>query len=284
MTKTPNNDATLHYTLSPRYTDLDTWRHVNNSRLYQLHQEARIRAHIQRFGKDAWFSDDVRLRPLRSLTHYRQVTWYDSDIEARISVTDCTDDSFQLHSELYQNGVLVGTQECQMAAFEHGHRVLLPSAIQRGLSAVASGNAVALPAAEYCDQLGHAHNFPVRQQLTPRYADLDADSQRSEAALARYMEQARSGAIRQLDFGGLGVLVAAVDISFAHFHAGWTPVELAAGISRIGNSSFLFTGCALHKDEVQAAASSVMVVIDPATNRPVHIPPALREQLEAWLI
>ncbi|PRB80911.1 thioesterase family protein [Pseudomonas sp. MYb185] len=284
MTNTTNNDATLRYTLSPRYTDLDTWRHVNNSRLYQLHQEARIRAHIQRFGKDAWFSDEVRLRPLRTLTHYRQVSWYGSDIDAQISVTACDDDSFQLHSELYQNGVLVGTQECVMAAFEHGHRVLLPGAVHRGLSEVASGNPAVLPPADYREQLAHAHNFPVRQQLTPRYADLDADSQRSEAALARYMEQARSGAIRQLEFAGLGVLVAAVDISFAHFHAGWTPVELAAGISRIGNSSFLFTGCALHKDEVQAAASSVMVVIDPATSRPVHIPPALREQLEAWVV
>jgi acyl-CoA thioesterase FadM len=61
-------------------------------------------------------------------------------------------------------------------------------------------------------------------------------------------------------------------------------VELASGISQIGNSSFRFTGCALHKGEVQAAASSVMVVIDPATGRPSPIPLGLREQLEGWLI
>ena len=273
-----------HFTISPRYTDLDTWRHVNNSRIYQLHMEARVRAHVSRFGQDAWFSDDVRLRPVRSITDYRQVSWYGSDIEARSSVTACDEDSFRVYSELHQNGVLVGTQDCLMGAFGEGRRIALPAEMQKVMSEASTGSAAPLPPADYRDELQHAHNFAIRQQLTPRYADVDADSQRSEAALALYMEQARSTGVRQLDFAGLGVLVASVDVSFEHYQAGWTPLELAAGISRIGNSSFLFTTCALHKDEVQVSARSVMVVIDPATNRPVPISPALREQLEAWLI
>ena len=33
MTDTP---VTFQCSLTPRFTDLDTWRHVNNSRIYQL--------------------------------------------------------------------------------------------------------------------------------------------------------------------------------------------------------------------------------------------------------
>lgn len=284
MTEHDKASSSHHFTFSPRYTDLDTWRHVNNSRIYQLHMEARVRAHVSRFGQDAWFSDDVRLRPLRSITDYRQVSWYGSDIEARSCVTACDADSFRVHSELHQNGVLVGTQDCLMGAFEEGRRIALPAEMQKVISDASINNAAPLPPTDYRDDLQHAHNFAIRQQLTPRYADVDADSQRSEASLALYMEQARSTGMRQLDFNGLGVLIASVDISFEHYQAGWTPLELAAGVSRIGNSSFLLTTCALHKDEVQVSARSVMVVIDPATNRPVPISPALREQLEAWFI
>lgn len=271
-------------TLSPRYTDLDTWRHVNNSRVYQLHLEARVRAHISRFGADAWFSDDVRLRPTRTMTQFRQVAWYGSDIDARVSVTACNEQGFQLRSELYQNDVLVGLQECLMAAFKNGQPISLPTDMLTTMTRAVTGDAEPFPSDDYRDHLQHAHNFAVREQLTPRYADLDADSQRSEAALGLYMEQARSNAIRQLKLGDLGMLIAAVDISFENYRAGWGPIELAAGINRIGNSSFQFTGCALHKGEVQAAANSIMVIIDPATNRPVPIPPAVREQLEGWLI
>lgn len=279
-----NDNAPFICTLSPRYTDLDTWRHVNNSRLYQLHQEARMRAHIHHFGDNAWFSDDVRLRPLRTHTQYLQESWYGQDMQAQVRVIECDGDSFRVLSELYQGDRLVGTQQAIMAAFERGHRVALAEQLQQHLQGLASNDREPLAAVTYCDQLQHAHNFPVRQQLTARFADLDADSQRSEAALARYMEQARFGGIHQLDFEGLRVMIAAVDISFTDFHMSWTPLELASGISHLGNSSFHFTGCALHKGEIQAAAASVMVVIDPNTGRPTALPRALREQLEAWRI
>lgn len=283
MTKT-NNDPIFTCTLSPRYTDLDNWRHVNNSRIYQLHQEVRMRAHLQQFGPDAWFSDEVRLRPLRTNTQFRQETFYSEDIQARLQVISVHQDSYHVRSELYQGGRLVGTQDALIGATLQGQRTRLPDDIHARLSAQATGENITLPEPVYLEQLHHAHNFPVRQQLTARFSDIDADSQRSEAALGRYMEQARFGGIRQLDFEGMRVMVAAVDISFTDYHMSWTPVELASGISQIGNSSFRFTGCALHKGEVQVAASSVMVVINPETSRPAPMPRGLREQLEGWLI
>ncbi|PKM29360.1 MAG: hypothetical protein CVV07_11200 [Gammaproteobacteria bacterium HGW-Gammaproteobacteria-11] len=270
--------------LTPRYTDLDTWRHVNNSRIYQLHQEARILAQIDLLGKDAWFSDTVRLRPLRSITQYRQVSWYASDLTARLTYLGCDQHSYRVRNELYQNGELVGTQDCLIGGYENGHRVELPQATHELIQQLSGENPESLPEARYLSLLDRVEGFPVHQQLTPRYADLDADSQRSEAALARYIEQARFGGIRQLDLQGLGILIASADISFAHFQPGWPPVDLASGISHIGNTSFVFTACVRAKGEVQAAANSVMVVIDQQSGRPAPIPAQLRESLQAWHI
>lgn len=281
MTDAP---ALFHCSLTPRFTDLDTWRHVNNSRIYQLHQEARLLAHLDLFGPDAWFSDDVRLRPLRSITDFRRVTWYGSDVNAQVQVQACTNDDYRVRSDLFQNGEHVGTQQAVIGAFENGQRVGLPATTRERLEAFATGNAEPLPAADYVEQVSTVTDFPVTQQLTPRYADLDADSQRSEAALARYMEQARFGAIRHLDLGGLGILIASMDVSYLHFRAGWKPVDLRAGINRIGNSSFVFTGCATSEQGLQAVANSVMVVIDQASSRPAPIPDELREQLQALKI
>lgn len=265
--------------ITPRYTDLDTWRHVNNSRIYQLHQEARILAHIDRFGAEAWFSDDVRIRPLRSITQYREVTWYGSDVHARVQVLSCERDTYRVRSELSQNGQHVGSQECVMGAFVKGQRVDLPEHVREQLQAAATGTAEALAPDGYIEVAKAAAQWPMRQQLSARYADLDADSQRSEAALARYMEQARFGAIRGMDLGGLGILIAAADISFLHYRPGWQPVELGSGITRMGNTSFVFTGCAISEHGLQAVANSVMVVIDQASGRPAPLTDAIREQL-----
>ncbi|WP_339845765.1 hypothetical protein [uncultured Halopseudomonas sp.] len=279
-----DNKNTFHCSLTPRFTDLDTWRHVNNSRIYQLHQEARLQAHLDLFGPDAWFSDTVRLRPLRCVTDFRQVTWYGSEVKAQIQVQTCSNDSYRVRSDLFQNDQHVGTQQALMGAYENGKQVDLPAATRERLEAMTSGEALLLPAADYVERVGSVATFPVVQQLTPRYADLDADSQRGEAALARYMEQARFGAIRHLDLGGLGILIASMDVSYLHFHAGWKPVDLRAGINRIGNSSFVFTGCASGEHGLQAVANSVMVVIDQASSRPAPIPDMLREQLQGLII
>ncbi len=281
MTDTP---VPFQCSLTPRFTDLDTWRHVNNSRIYQLHQEARLLAHLDLFGPDAWFSDDVRVRPMRSITDFRRVTWYGNDVQAQVTVLACTNDSYRVRSELFQNGEHVGTQQALMGAFEQGQRVDLPQATRVRLAAIATGSAEPLAPADYIAKVSTVTDFPVTQQLTPRYADLDADSQRSEAALARYMEQARFGAIRHLDLGGLGILIASMDVSYLHFRAGWEPVGLRAGINRVGNSSFVFTGCATSEHGLQAVANSVMVVIDQASSRPAPIPDALREQLRTLTI
>lgn len=284
MTNNNRSDDTFYCTIAPRYTDLDTWRHVNNSRLYQMHQEARMLAHMERFGPDAWFSDTIRLRPLRTITAYRLVTWYGSDVQAEVRVLSCDEGTYRVRSELYQNGEQVGSQDCLMAAFDQGERVALPAALAASLQSAVTGTPDPLPTANYPELLDAVRERGAHHQLIPRYADLDADAQRSEAALALYMEQARFSTIRHLDMGEAGMLIAQADISFEHFRPDSQPVDLAAAVSRIGNTSFVFTGCASTAEGTQASANSVMVAIDKQTNRPVPLPAALRAQLEALSI
>ena len=269
-------------TVTPRYTDIDTWRHINNSRLYQIHQEARIRMQIHLLGEDAWFSDGIRLRPARSRTQYQRMSWYGSDIDAEVQVLDCDANSVHLRSELFQNGESVGYQECVMVALANGERVPLPADIRATLEAHCAAAPQPMAAADYPSCLPQAAAFPLRQSLTPRYEDLDADSQRSEAALGRYIEQARFGSMRGMDLGGAGIVIASADITFLDYRAGWAPVELASGIHHIGNRSFSILGCASQDGTVQALAQSVMVLVDRNSGRPVAMPAVLREQLEAW--
>ncbi|MFN3580607.1 MAG: acyl-CoA thioesterase, partial [Pseudomonas sp.] len=212
-------------------------------------------------------------------TQYREVTWYGSNVDARVTVLSCEQDRYRIRTELSQNGKHVGVQDCLMAAFDQGQQVELPAEIRQQLQAAATDTAEPFPAADYIEVARATAKFPLHQQLSGRYADLDADSQRSEAALARYMEQARFGAIRGIDMGGLGILIAAADISFLHYRPGWKPVELGSGISRTGNTSFVFTGAATSEHGLQAVANSVMVVIDQASGRPAPLTESIREQL-----
>lgn len=279
MTDTTSTRDTYHGTIVPRYTDLDTWRHVNNSRAYQLHLEARMTAHVARFGPDAWFSDSVRLRPVRTITQFRQVSWYGSNIDFTVRVLACGIDTYRLRSELYQGDTHVGTQECLMRAFLDHEWVSLPAAIQDSLSRDVLEDPEPLPPATYSELVTDLSRFPLRQQLTPRYADLDADSQRGEAAIARYMEQARFGAMRRIDLKGSGILIAGLDITFQHYRPGWEPVDLGVGVSHTGNTSFHLTGGAESADGVHAVANSIMVVVDQETTRPTPLTEDIRRQL-----
>ncbi|MCQ4322471.1 thioesterase family protein [Stutzerimonas stutzeri] len=279
MTDQNANSAVFRGTITPRYTDLDTWRHVNNSRVYQLHLEARIQALVARFGANAWFSDSERLRPLRTITQYREMSFYGSGIAFSVEVLGCDAQSVRLRSQLYQNGQLVGIQDCVLGAFLNHEQVPLPAQVYNSFRTDAPAMAEPLPEAAYLELAKDFSRFPISRELTPRYADMDADSQRSEAAIVRYMEQARFGFLRTIDFGKRGLLIAALDISFSHYRPSSNPVELVIGASRAGNTSFQLTGGATTVHGVHAVANSVMVVVDLETGRPTPITADIKDQL-----
>lgn len=276
-----HSGAVFYGTLTPRYTDQDTWRHVNNSRAYQLHIEARMQALVHRFGADAWFSDAERLRPLRAVIQFREMSFYGSDISFVVTVVGVNRDRVQMRSELYQHDQLVGLQDVWLGAFLDHERVALPEEIFSGFRADVDTGPDPMPDEGYSRFAQNPAQFPVHRELTPRYADLDADSQRSEAAIARYMEQARVGTLQTIDIGDLGLLIAALDITYGHYRPSATPVELVTGVSHIGNTSFHLTGGAQSLDGFHAIANSVMVVVSLQSNRPVPITDTIRTQLEA---
>src|SRR5690606_16665870 len=159
-------------TLSPRFTDLDNWRHVNNSRLYQLHQEARMRLQLDCLGKNSWYSDDVRLRPLRSNTQFRQETSYGEDIQATVTVVSGACVGFRRHSTLHQYGRLVGCQEVTLGAMTRSLRFDLPSATFGELAARLSAEPPSvLDEPGYLYHLHHIHIIPVHYVRTPGFAD-----------------------------------------------------------------------------------------------------------------
>ncbi|MFL1482489.1 thioesterase family protein [Marinobacter sp. LN3S78] len=280
MTTDTQPGAVFRGTLTPRYTDQDTWRHVNNSRAYQLHIEARMQALVHRFGPDAWFSDAERLRPLRAITQFREMSFYGNDIGFEVEVLGCDRDTVQLRTQLHQNDQLVGIQDVWLGAFLNHERVALPDDLFSGFRSGVDAAPAALPDEGYSQYADDFSRFPVQRELTPRYADLDADSQRSEAAIARYMEQARFGTLREVDLGGKGLLIAALDVTFGHYRPSSTPVNLVTGVSHIGNTSFHLTGGAESRHGVHAIANSVMVIVDLSTNRPTPITDEIRQQLE----
>lgn len=280
----PTADACFEGRIQPRYTDLDTWRHVNNSRVYQLHLEARIQYLVSRFGADAWFSDSERLRPKRTITDFREVSWYGSPVEFRLTVHSVDRDQALLRTDLFQNGQQVGSQVCVLGALLDHQWVSLPEVIRKGLEADIRGTAPELPPAVYTNTAQQLASFPLQRELTLRYVDLDADSQRGEAALARFMEQARFGAVNSVDFGEQGLLIAAVDISFFHYRPGWKPVTLSTGCCHTGNTSFQLVGAATSEHGLQAMARSVMVMVDEVENRPVPLTEAVRAQLSDLMV
>lgn len=280
MIANSSSGAAFSGALTPRYTDQDTWRHVNNSRAYQLHIEARMQALVHRFGPDAWFSDAERLRPLRAITQFRAMSFYGSDIQFSVTLIGVDQDCVQFRSELHQNDQLVGIQDIWLGAFLKHERVPLPDDVYRSFRADVDAAPSAMPDENYSHYAEDFSRFPVLRELTPRYADFDADSQRSEAALARYMEQARFGTLQSVDMGDLGLLIAALDITFLHYRASSTPVDLVTGVSHVGNTSFQLTGGARSRHGVHAIANSVMVVVDLETNRPAPLTDDIRGQLE----
>lgn len=280
MIEKSTSGAVFTGTLTPRYTDQDTWRHVNNSRAYQLHIEARMQALVHRFGPDAWFSDAERLRPLRAITQFRAMSFYGSDIQFSVSLAGVDRDCVQLRSELHQNDQLVGIQDIWLGAFLNHERVPLPEAVFSSFHADVDAAPADMPKEDYSHYADDFTRFPVHRELTPRYADFDADSQRSEAAIARYMEQARFGTLQSVNMGELGLLIAALDITYLHYRPSSTPVELVTGVSHIGNTSFRLTGGAQSRHGVHGIANSVMVVVDLETNRPAPLTDDIRQQLE----
>lgn len=264
---------------NPHYSHLDTERHVNNVAVQSFHTEARTRFHMAVLGDRAWYSDDVLLRPRRTVTHFLRETHYPHEVTAAVRLVAVEDDNYRLVQALFQSGECVGVQECLMGAWAASRWVALPDAARRALAEEQVGGQPLLPWPDMPEETETFEEGPRRVALEARYADLDPDRRLSELAQARYLEQARAGSVTMLRQPHLGLLVARIDIRYQRWDTGMGEVALSSELAGIGNSSFVLRGRAAVDRRPVAMAESVMVLIDRDTHRPTPVPEALRAEM-----
>jgi len=278
---------TARYTLEPRYTDVDTLRHLNNSALHGLHQEARMRFLGERIGHDFWRGRGTRLQPARASTDFLAESHYPQPLQAAVRVTALDDHQITLATALFQDGRCTGLQSTQLLALLKGQRSPVPAAWQQALDAPVPAPAADAPTAE--PVLPQLAQFPVLRHTDSRYGDMEASGRTSELALMRYAEQARSGLLRAVfetlaideERGQVGTLVARVDL---HVHRHVPPPlrwQLGAGITHIGRTSVVLR-CAYFDDEARclAHADCVQVFVRRDVGGTVPLPDPVRTLLE----
>lgn len=277
----------FRHTVALQYSHLDTIRHLNNVAAHGLHLEARTRYQMELLGDDSLFSDDVLLRPRRTVTHFLRETHFPHDVTVAARLLAVARDDYRIATAVFQHGECVGVQDSWMGAWHDGAFTALPEpvrdALERRLDAIEAVTTTPSP------EPPHARipvaDYPKTAPLTGRYGDLDPDSVIGELALARYVEQARAGALRPIRrASSFGMLVASVDISYPRWHHGFADAALGCGIDRIGNSSFSLASAIAVDREPLANARTTMVVIDREKRRPTPIDHSLRETMAALFI
>lgn len=134
-------------------------------------------------------------------------------------------------------------------------------------------------------------SYPRIGLISARYGDLDADGFLSEMGMARYVEQARSQLLTEMieecgiNFraGPLGMLVAHVGIRVVGPHAPDKEMRLGTGVSRMGRSSVSLRVGVFAGEDCVAVADNVMVFITRDSGRPVPVPDAVAQKLQAFV-
>jgi acyl-CoA thioester hydrolase len=106
---------TATYDIPARYADVDTLRHLNNSALHGLHQEARMRFLAERIGDGFWRERGPRLLARRVTTDFLLESQYPQVLQAAVRVTALDDAQLVLASALFQHGRCVGLQTTSCA-------------------------------------------------------------------------------------------------------------------------------------------------------------------------
>lgn len=129
-----------------------------------------------------------------------------------------------------------------------------------------------------------AESSVIRVPVHRRFSDLDPLGHVNNVVFHDYLQEARVGLLRDLDFvRGEGFSQVVVKQELTHrkpllYSA--EPVIVEIWVDRVGNSSYTL-GYRIFDEigDVAAEASTVMAVVDPATGRPVRMSAELRARL-----
>jgi acyl-CoA thioesterase FadM len=278
--------------IEPRFSDVDTLRHLNNSALHGLHQEARVRCLTQHIGDAFWRERGPRLLARRVVTEFLLESQYPEGLTGAVRVTAADGQQLTVGSALFQQGRCVGLQSTVLQASLQGKACPMPAVWRAALvptSTTATSEGHAAPGGDATSS-PTLDSLPQRRELDTRYADLDPTGRVSEGAWMRAAESGRSGLLREAfatlgddaDRAWLGLLVARVDLHVLR-HAPPPPRwQLGAGITHLGRSSAVArvaffdgpAGCAAYAD-------CVLVFVDRAAGGSVPMPDPVRAALQA---
>ena len=278
---------TARYDIAPRFSDVDTLRHLNNSALQGLHAEARMRFLSERIGDAFWRERGPRLLPQRVMTDFLLESQYPQTLQAAVRVTALEAQQLVLGSALFQDGRCVGLQSTELCSVQRGQPQPLPAAWQAALDAPvpapASDTRWSAPTQPLLAE------FPQQRSMDTRYADLDATGRVSEGALMRCAEQGRSGLLREAftalgdeaERAWLGMLVARVDLHVLQQTPAPARWQLGAGVTHLGRSSMVMR-VAFFKDDAACAAYAdcVLVFVNRERGVPVAMPELIRTLLD----
>lgn len=279
----------FHHELQPRLLDVNPGRHVGNISLMRMLAEARFQYRLQKIGGPR-FADACMLRPSDATTDFLNLAFYPEPIIAGVALTATERDSFTLVTGLFQGKHCIAVQNAVIGAWRTGAgdvRLPLPEAIQERLH-LRGADGSSLTAERDSPAPG---SLPCRLRVTARYGDLDADGCFSEGALAELADSARSTLVtakfreaghefRQSTFG---TLAASVRNRFPVHRPVRGELDIEAGISRVGNSSFDVRIAIFHAGACLAVSEHVMVCTSRATDRPTPIPDEVRALFEKTL-
>jgi acyl-CoA thioesterase FadM len=133
-------------------------------------------------------------------------------------------------------------------------------------------------------------NYSYLHSLSLRYGDFDVDGCTSAAAVARYLEQARSQLIfgvteqpfDEFLAGEFGILAARVRIGAVSHRRGIGNVQLAAGLRYAGTSSLTIRVGLFDDAGCFAVADNVLVMVNRESGRPEALPASLKERFAYW--
>lgn len=276
-----------HLDIAPRYSDVDTLRHLNNAALHGLHAEARMCFLVERIGDGFWRQPGPRLLVQRVMTDFLLESQYPQPLQAAVRVTALEERQLALGGALFQGGACVGLQSVHIGCFVRGQPQALPSAWRQALDGplppAGNDRRVASPVVPRLAQ------FEQRRHLDTRYADLDATGRVSELAWMRGAEQGRSVLLRAV-FAALGseaepawqsTLVARVDLHVLQHLAPPPRWQIGAAVTHLGRSSVVLRVAFFGPDEGCAAyADSVLVFVDRAAGVPVPMGETLHRLLD----
>ena len=128
--------------------------------------------------------------------------------------------------------------------------------------------------------------YPFHCTLATRYGDVDTNRHVNNVALAGMLEDARVRYHHASGFHasmvGMGAMMGSLTIEFlgqAYYPA---PLDFHEGAVALGRTSFQFQQLVMQEGRVVALASSVMICV--ADGRPVALPDAFRQSVQAWMI